>query len=638
MLNRNLISFVILLFAVFLFGNCGGDNTTDDGPGNGGNYELPKNFAYQGEVFAFSTPLMLSGETYNGSIGSEGIRVSYRNDNLIFIVPTSVSGKQEVKIDADGESIQFELQVDELPAINDPEAYIEDFSTAFNRDLSNFNQNKDSFIIDSVYGFENLQKDLPVWAEIEQDASDELSSMTTDQKMKLARVLSANEGWINGLNETIIGERLAFKKTTKNECKAIIKQGKEEQAKGNRFTALSKSIEAYWCAVNLQKLEDADTDIEKGITLIEETEDIWMLNTLTNFIGRKIEEITNEVNNLGSKPGVAEEVEDADSEKRAGVLSFVSGEAINLKARITFRTINKSDINSEGELGDFASFFSELINSYDRLIKVIDKPLVWRPGFSSETKTVEFNRFLSIDKSSISNSDIALVNTQYNGDLWEVIFGNDGFDQEPQFKFDLVYDDGHVQLKKTLDAKIANCRLGTFKDTRDGKVYQTVTVGDQTWFAQNLDYITSTSYEYDEASRPNFKGVGRYYNWHEANRICPNGWHLPSVAEWETLLDHFGGRGSASSKLKSTTDWEDGVGNNQSCFSAYPGGQGFWSSTGKDHYAFFGSAYASTSWWSTTEGNNDSTHVTINLRSYNNYVRDEHVFDLVPINCRCVED
>jgi len=636
-MRRYFALFTLLSFAIYI-ASCGGDNSQDDGPSDKGSINLTKDYAYQGEVFSFSIAETLNGTKYSASIGTESVNVSNQQDRLLFIVPTTLSGKQAVKMDLDGHNIEFELTINELPEITDPEGFIDSYVEDFNSDLTNFKLYKDSFISDSVFGFEDLQKDISIWTEIEQKANDELQAMSRDQKLQLAKVLSANEEWISGLDDIVLGERLAFKKSSKTECKKIIKEGRAEQKKGNRFTALGKSIEAYWCAVNIQKLEDADTEIEKGITLIEETEDIWMLNTLTNFIGRKIEEITNEVNSLGSMPGVAEELEEADSEKRASVLSFVSGEALNVKATIRFRTINESDANAEGGLGTFASFFSDLVNSYDRLISVIDRPLIWRPGFSDKTKTVEFNRYLTVDKNSISNPVIALVNTQYNGDLWEVIFGNDGFEAEPEFKFDLIYDDGHVTLSKTLNAKIANCRLGSVKDSRDGKTYQTVTIGDQVWFAENLNYITSGSYEYSEASRPNFDGFGRYYTWYDARQACPSGWHIPSVEEWEDLFDNLGGRGASGSKLKSTTDWEDDGGNNQSCFNARPGGAGWMDLSGKIRTTHFQGAYAGTQWWTSTEGTNDSTHTAIALRSYSNYVGNENIFDLVPLTCRCLKD
>ena len=50
---------------------------------------------------------------------------------------------------------------------------------------------------------------------------------------------------------------------------------------------------------------------------------------------------------------------------------------------------------------------------------------------------------------------------------------------------------------------------------------------------------------------------GMLYNWHAANtgKLCPEGWHIPSVEEWKTLSDYLGS--NAGAMLKSTSGWSD---------------------------------------------------------------------------------
>ena len=84
---------------------------------------------------------------------------------------------------------------------------------------------------------------------------------------------------------------------------------------------------------------------------------------------------------------------------------------------------------------------------------------------------------------------------------------------------------------------------GTFTDTRDGKVYKTITIGTQTWMAENLNYNAENSWCYENSSS-NCDKYGRLYDWNAANKACPNGWHLPSKSEFETLLSYVGGSGS----------------------------------------------------------------------------------------------
>lgn len=84
--------------------------------------------------------------------------------------------------------------------------------------------------------------------------------------------------------------------------------------------------------------------------------------------------------------------------------------------------------------------------------------------------------------------------------------------------------------------------LNEIIDDRDGQIYRTVTIGTQTWFAQNLNYDTEdeTSSCYKEDAL-NCYSYGRLYQGDVAQSICPQGWHLPSIEEWETLFNYLGG-------------------------------------------------------------------------------------------------
>ena len=130
---------------------------------------------------------------------------------------------------------------------------------------------------------------------------------------------------------------------------------------------------------------------------------------------------------------------------------------------------------------------------------------------------------------------------------------------------------------------------GTMTDSRDGKKYKTVKIGDQTWMAENLNYADSIktpilkgrSWCYNDVSA-NCDVAGRLYSWVAAidsvklatdkdhprdcglgktcslpdtvYGICPPGWHLPDTTEWNTLLTTVGGL-SVSKALKSQTGW-----------------------------------------------------------------------------------
>ena len=146
----------------------------------------------------------------------------------------------------------------------------------------------------------------------------------------------------------------------------------------------------------------------------------------------------------------------------------------------------------------------------------------------------------------------------------------------------------------------------TLTDLRDGQVYRTTKIGDQTWMAQNLNYrylggtadlTDSSSFCYENKSQ-NCVTYGRYYTWSAAmdsagltpgnkvsgcgegstcsvakpfRGICPAGWHLPSLSEFTTLISVAGGKVDAAKKLMSTTVWTDGFeATDEYGFTAYP--------------------------------------------------------------------
>jgi uncharacterized protein (TIGR02145 family) len=132
--------------------------------------------------------------------------------------------------------------------------------------------------------------------------------------------------------------------------------------------------------------------------------------------------------------------------------------------------------------------------------------------------------------------------------------------------------------------KIHSQQTSAFTDSRDGKTYKTVKIGNQVWMAENLAFKTDSGYVLYDNDSSYLKQFGYLYNWKAAQSACPPKWHLPADNEWMkmeiflglSIIDskEIGHRGSIASKLKSKEKWKyDANGFNKSGFNAYPAGE-----------------------------------------------------------------
>lgn len=200
---------------------------------------------------------------------------------------------------------------------------------------------------------------------------------------------------------------------------------------------------------------------------------------------------------------------------------------------------------------------------------------------------------------------------------------------------------------------------GTMTD-QDGNTYKTITVGTQTWMAENLyttkyndgtsiphvigsnDWRNLTTGAYcsynNETNLDSIATYGYLYNWYAVNtgKLAPKGWHVPTESEWLTLIDYVGGEDIAGEKLResSTKHWPDSPytsGTNEVGFTSLPGGS---RDMFNGSFEYFGTQGY---WWSSTEYNADRAWLQ------NDYFNDADIYGTyfykgMGYSIRCVKD
>ncbi len=211
----------------------------------------------------------------------------------------------------------------------------------------------------------------------------------------------------------------------------------------------------------------------------------------------------------------------------------------------------------------------------------------------------------------------------------------------------------------------------------DNNTYNTVQIGNQCWMKENLrtthyadgtsislgsSTSTTTAYRYYPANdSSNVSTYGYFYNWpavmHNSSSsssnpsgvqgVCPNGWHVPSDAEWTQLTDYVSGQseyvcGSSNDNiakaLASTTGWNSSTNtcavgnapssNNATGFSAVPAGS---------YYGNYGSFGYGVDFWSATQF--DSSYVFFCSLIYNHAIMYGYIYSKDNgYSVRCVRD
>ena len=188
--------------------------------------------------------------------------------------------------------------------------------------------------------------------------------------------------------------------------------------------------------------------------------------------------------------------------------------------------------------------------------------------------------------------------------------------------------EAHYQDAWTVEARCSEGEwtLESLADERDGQFYRTMKIGSQHWMAENLkfDYkVNGTSYG-TYINTDNGTNFGRYYTWAAAmdsagvysetskdcghgktctaaatsRGICPEGWHIPTNNEWDTLYTAIGSIPYAMQAMGYET-WSGAT--DAYAFSALPAGY----YNGGQFYYVGANAY----FWSATERNDNTADI-----------------------------
>lgn len=183
--------------------------------------------------------------------------------------------------------------------------------------------------------------------------------------------------------------------------------------------------------------------------------------------------------------------------------------------------------------------------------------------------------------------------------------------------------------------------------------YQTVQIGNQCWMRENLrttkyrdgqdillisdPYNWFTNYLgamcfYDDDSSNAFV-FGALYNGYavKSGKLCPEGWHIPSEAEWNVLAQFLGGSAKAGYYLKALEHWLENNANNESSFTAYPAG----ARSGYDEGRYYGMGDFTAFWSSTSVASEIRSKILI----WNKRELGETLFyNNIGLSVRCIKD
>ena len=79
----------------------------------------------------------------------------------------------------------------------------------------------------------------------------------------------------------------------------------------------------------------------------------------------------------------------------------------------------------------------------------------------------------------------------------------------------------------------------TITDKRDNNKYSTIVIGKNKWFKEHLRFQSQRSYypNFDKTNKTLQRG--NYYSNTELDSVCPQGWHVATIAEWDAYIKYL---------------------------------------------------------------------------------------------------
>ena len=229
----------------------------------------------------------------------------------------------------------------------------------------------------------------------------------------------------------------------------------------------------------------------------------------------------------------------------------------------------------------FAQSKKELIvsltNRVDSLNQIVSSERSYKDRLNSEVSNLK-KQLLNLETTEDRLLNEIKVLEDKNSDL---LNEHNKFKKEVEQKLKTKQDSLFLITAELLKYKPAPKEKLVVKQDNTGPI-KTVTIGTQVWMVSNLNVATfrngveipevqdkdawnkagdnkQPAWCYYNINSNNGVKYGKLYNWYavnDTNRLCPQGWHVPTDAEWTVLTDYLGGAPGAGSKMKAKSGWD----------------------------------------------------------------------------------